>query len=108
MIWKRKISLSRELGDRGRSARDCTGQRLALDYDRMTGSVLLLHYLQCWKQRIRERTSCCILVDKEETGSVKQVCIPDSLKIMWQKLMALTEDGNPLRQKSSEALYAFF
>lgn len=45
-----------------------------------------------------ERTSCCILVDKEEIGSVGATGMHSRFfEDYVAELMALTEDGNPLK-----------
>ena len=44
-----------------------------------------------------ERTSCCILVDKEEIGNVGATECIQIFEDYVAELMALTEDGNPLK-----------
>ena len=80
-------------------ARDCGLDRsMILAYgqdDRVCASTSLFAMLDVEDV---ERTSCCILVDKEEIGSVGATGMHSRFfEDYVAELMALTEDGNPLK-----------
>ncbi len=93
-------------------ARDCGLDRsMVIGYgqdDRVCAFTSLFAMLETENP---ERTSCCILVDKEEIGSVGATGMHSRFfEDYVAELMALTEDGNPLkvRRALEKFLYAFF
>lgn len=80
-------------------ARDCGLDRsMVIGYgqdDRVCAFTSLFAMLETENP---ERTSCCILVDKEEIGSVGATGMHSRFfEDYVAELMALTEDGNPLK-----------